>query len=80
MAFDNFEEYISPEQEQILDGLFMNSNNYYNIDVEELASLEKEFFDNLGGLTSERAQEIIDYLNENKIEMDLDKQFNNRFL
>jgi hypothetical protein len=80
MAFDRFEEYISPEQEQILDGLFMNSNNYYNIDVEELASLEKEFFDNLGGLTSERAQEIIDYLNENKIEMDLDKQFNNRFL
>lgn len=80
MAFDNFIEYISPEQEQILDGLFMNSNNYYNIDVEELASLEKEFFDNLGGLTSERAQEIIDYLNENKIEMDLDKQFNNRFL
>jgi hypothetical protein len=80
MAFDNFEEYISPEQEQILDGLFMNSNNYYNIDVEELASLEREFFDNLGGLTSERAQEIIDYLNENKIEMDLDKQFNNRFL
>jgi len=80
MAFNPFEEYISPEQEQILDGLFMNSNNYYNIDVEELASLEKEFFDNLGGLTSERAQEIIDYLNENKIEMDLDKQFNNRFL
>ena len=80
MAFDNFEEYISPEQEQILDGLFMNSNNYYNIDVEELASLEREFFDNLGGLTSERAQEIIDYLNENKIEMDLDKQFDSRFL
>jgi len=78
--FDPFEEYISPEQEQILDGLFMNSNNYYNIDVEELASLEKEFFDNLGGLTSERAQEIIDYLNENKIEMDLDKQFDSRFL
>lgn len=78
--FDPFEEYISPEQEQILDGLFMNSNNYYNIDVEELASLEREFFDNLGGLTSERAQEIIDYLNENKIEMDLDRQFNNRFL
>ena len=78
--FDPFEEYISPEQEQILDGLFMNSNNYYNIDVEELESLEKEFFDNLGGLTSERAQEIIDYLNENKIEMDLDKQFDSRFL
>jgi len=80
MAFDPFEEYISPEQEQILDGLFMNSNNFYNIDIEELASLEKEFFDNLGGLTFERAQEIINYLNENKIEMDLDKQFNSRFL
>ena len=79
MAFDPFEEYISPEQEQILDGLFMNSNNFYNIDIEELASLEKEFFDNLGGLTFERAQEMINYLNENKIEMDLDKQFNNRF-
>ena len=42
--------------------------------------IEKEFFDNLGGLTFERAQEIINYLNENKIEMDLDKQFNSRFL
>ncbi len=80
MAFDPFEEYISPDQEQILDGLFMNSNNFYNIDIEELASLEKEFFDNLGGLTFERAREIINYLNENKIEMDLDKQFNSRFL
>ena len=78
--FDPFEEYISPEQEQILDGLFMNSNNFYNIDVEELASLEKEYFDNIGGLTFSRAQEIIDYLCENKIETDLDKQFNSRFL
>lgn len=78
--FDPFEEYISPEQEQILDGLFMNSNNFYNIDVEELASLEKEFFNNLGALTFARAQEMIDYLNENKIVTDLDKEFNSRFL
>ena len=80
MSYDLFEEYISPEQEQVLDGLFMNSNNFYNIDVEELASLEREFFNNLGGLTYDRASEMISYLTENKIETDLDSIFNNRFL
>jgi len=80
MAFDPFIEYIEEWQQDTLENLFVASNNYFNIDIEELASLEKEYFDNIGGLTKERAQEIIDYLNENKIEMDLDKQFNNRFL
>ena len=80
MAFNIFEEYISDRQQDILESLFVNSNQYYNIEVEELASLEKEYFDNIGGLTFDRAQEIIDYLNENKIETDLDRVFNQRFL
>ncbi len=80
MAFNIFEEYITDRQQDILESLFVNSNQYYNIEVEELASLEKEYFDNIGGITFDRAQEIIDYLNENKIETDLDKVFNQRFL
>lgn len=80
MAFDPFEEYITDRQQDILEGLFVNSNQYYNIEVEELASLEKEYFDNIGGLTFDRAQEIIDYLNENKMVTDLDTIFNQRFL
>ena len=80
MSFDPFEEYIEEWQQDILENLFVASNQYYNIDHEELAKLEKEYFDNIGGMTFLRASEIIDYLQENKIETDLDKQFNSRFL
>ena len=77
MSFDPFEQYAEDWQQDILENMFVASNNYYNVDVEELASLEKEYFDNIGGLTFDRANEIIDYLKENKIETDLDRQFDN---
>lgn len=76
--FDPFVEYISPEQEVYIDNLFKCSNQYYNIDIEELSDIENEFYNGLGGLTFNRAQEIIDYLNENKITSDLDGMMNER--
>jgi len=79
MAFDNFEEYVSFDQLDILEDLF--SGRYeFHILIDELASLENEYFNKDSDLTAERANEIIHYLRENKIENDLDKQFNSRFL
>jgi hypothetical protein len=43
------------------------------ITIEEREELERELFDT--SLTSERALEIIDYLNENKINTDLDREY-----
>jgi len=79
MSFDPFEEYVSFDQLDILEDLF--SGRYeFHILIDELASLENEYFNKDSDLTAERANEIIHYLRENKIENDLDKQFNSRFL
>jgi hypothetical protein len=78
MSFDPFEEYASFDQRDILEDLLLTNRYNFYIGVEELADLEKEYFDD--DLTSERADEIIYYLRENKIENDLDKQFNNKYL
>ncbi len=79
MSFDPFEEYVSFDQLDILEDLF--SGRYeFHITIDELADLEKEYFNKDSDLTSERANEIIYYLRENKIEGDLDKIFNSKFL
>ena len=77
MSYENNLEYITPKQQDKLDDLLDNNSNFYAIDVDELHELEKEFFNNIGGLTYDRAQEIISYLLENKVSTDLDQQFDN---
>ena len=79
MAFDQFEEYVSFDQLDILEDLF--SGRYeFHVTIDELASLENEYFNTDSDLTAERANEIIYYLRENKIEGDLDKIFNSKYL
>jgi hypothetical protein len=75
MSYSQSEEYISIHQENIIDDLLRSNRHRFYIDHNELVSLEEESFNS--SITYDRAQEIIDYLNDNKIETDLDKQFDN---
>lgn len=79
MAFDSNEEYADFNQlDKLEDYLESGRHNFY-IDSDELHGYYKEYLDN-SSLTSERAEEIITILELNRIENDLDKQFNSRFL
>lgn len=78
MAFNRHEEYASFDQRDVLEDLLLTNRYNFYIGVDELADLEKEYFNN--DLTKERADEIIYYLMDSIIENDLDKQFDNKYL
>ena len=79
MSFDPFEEYASFDQLDILEDFLESGRHNFYIDSDELHGYLKEYWDN-SSLTSDRADEIISILRLNRIEDDLDKQFNSRFL
>jgi len=76
---DIFEDYANFDQLDILEDLLDSGRYHFYIEVDELHELEKEYL-NEKSLTKDRADEIIKYLRENKIQEDLDKAFNTRFL
>ncbi len=76
MCFDPFEEYADWNQLDTLEDLLETNRHRFYIDSDEVNGYLKEYLDN-SSLTSDRANEIITILNNNKIP-DLDQQFNRK--
>lgn len=68
--FDPNEEYMSTGQEDIIDDLLRSGRHNFYIEESKLLELEEESFES--SITKDRAQEIIEYLQDNRINTDLD--------